>query len=285
MLAGVLGCEVGSLPTVYLGLSLGAKSKALEIWNSVIERCEKRLSNLKGQYLSLGSRIILVNSVLDALPTYVMSLFPDSLRRNFIWQGNKEKKAIHLVKWECLITSKKDGGLGIRDLKAHNQSLLMKWLWRYNLETDALWRRFIHDKYGQDDQWCSNSVNCPFGVGVWRAIRSFWPLLAGNVSFKVGNGRKILFWHDNWLGHGPLKVLFPNFYTIATLPDINLESAKGVHEWNITFRRLLHDWELERVVDLFKTLESFQGFKESEDRLCWKSGSDGVYTVKSAYNY
>jgi len=219
-----------------------------------------------------------------------MSLFPipskvlkrlDSLRRNFIWQGNKEKKAIHLVKWECLITSKKDGRLGIRDLKAHNQSLLMKWLWRYNLETNALWRRFIHDKYGQDDQWCSNFVNCPFGVGVWRAIRSFWPLLAGNISFKVGNGRKILFWHDNWLGHGPLKVLLPNFYTIATLPDINLESAKGVHGWNITFRRLLHDWELERVVDLFKTLESFQGFKESEDTLCGKSESDGVYTVKS----
>jgi len=38
-------------------------------------------------------------------------------------------------------------------------------------------------------------------------------------------------------------------------------------------------------VDLFKTLEYFQSFKESEDRLCWKSGSDGVYTVKSAYNY
>lgn len=76
VLAGVLGCEVGSSPTVYLGLSLGAKSKAMEIWNGVIERCEKRLYNWKGQYLSLGGRIILVYSVLDALPTYVMSLFP-----------------------------------------------------------------------------------------------------------------------------------------------------------------------------------------------------------------
>lgn len=123
VLARVRGCEVGSLSTVHLGLSLGAKSKALEIWNGVIERCEKRLSNWKRQYLSLDGKIILVNSVLDALPTYVMSLFPipskvlkrlDSLRRNFIWQGNKVKKANHLVKWECLITNKKDGGLGIR---------------------------------------------------------------------------------------------------------------------------------------------------------------------------
>lgn len=76
VLAGVLGCEVRSLLTVYLGRSSGAKNKLLQIWNSVIERCEKRLSNGKRQYLSLGGRIILFNTVLDALPNYVMSLFP-----------------------------------------------------------------------------------------------------------------------------------------------------------------------------------------------------------------
>ena len=88
-----------------------------------------------------------------------------------------------------------------------------------------------------------------------------------------------------WTWHGSLKVFFTNFCIIATLPDINLESAKGVYGWNITFRRLLHDWELKRVMDLFKTLESFHGFKESENTLFSKSGSDVVYTVKSAYNY
>ncbi|WMV14046.1 hypothetical protein MTR67_007431 [Solanum verrucosum] len=82
-LAGVLGCEVGSLPTVYLGLTLGAKSKDLEIWNGVIERCEKRLAKWKGQYLSLGGRVTLVNSVLDALPTYVMSFFPLPASKSF----------------------------------------------------------------------------------------------------------------------------------------------------------------------------------------------------------
>lgn len=79
MLAGVLGCEVGSLPTVYLGLSLGAKRKALEIWNSVTETCEKRLSNWKGQYLSLGGRIILVKCM-DSPYLCLMSLFPNLLR-------------------------------------------------------------------------------------------------------------------------------------------------------------------------------------------------------------
>lgn len=40
-LANLMGCSIGSLPTTYLGLPLGAKYKATEIWNGVIESGEK----------------------------------------------------------------------------------------------------------------------------------------------------------------------------------------------------------------------------------------------------
>ena len=95
----VLGGEIGQLPTIYLGMPLGAKSKVKEIWNGVVERCEKRLSRWKAQYLSRGERLVLINSVLDALPTYLMTIFPipakveeriDAIRRNFLWNGEKE---------------------------------------------------------------------------------------------------------------------------------------------------------------------------------------------------
>ncbi|WMV24735.1 hypothetical protein MTR67_018120 [Solanum verrucosum] len=92
-LTEILGGEIGKLPTVYLGMPLGDKSKSNEIWNGVLERCERRLSRWKAQYLSSGGRLTLINSVLDALPTYLMSVFPltpkveeriDALRRNFL---------------------------------------------------------------------------------------------------------------------------------------------------------------------------------------------------------
>ncbi|WMV45337.1 hypothetical protein MTR67_038722 [Solanum verrucosum] len=75
-LASILGGEIGVLPTIYLGMPLGAKSKSIDIWNSLIEKCEKKLAKWKFQYLSKGGRLTLINSVLDALPTYMMSLFP-----------------------------------------------------------------------------------------------------------------------------------------------------------------------------------------------------------------
>lgn len=47
----------------------------MEIWRGVIDNCEKRISKWKAQYLSFGERTILINSILDALNTYVMTLF------------------------------------------------------------------------------------------------------------------------------------------------------------------------------------------------------------------
>ncbi|CAN4110034.1 unnamed protein product [Withania somnifera] len=120
-LASILGGEVGTLPTTYLEMPLGAKCKSIDIWNNVMEKCEKKLARWKTQYLSLGWRLTLINSVLDALPTYMMTLFPvparvvsrlDSIRRIFLWHGNKEKKGFHLVKWKAVITSKKMGAWG-----------------------------------------------------------------------------------------------------------------------------------------------------------------------------
>jgi len=107
------------------------------------------LAKLKSQYLSLGCKQTLINAVLDSLPTYVMSLFPlpakvleklDKLRRDFLWFGNKERKGYYLVNWETVQLPKLSGGLGVRNLRIHNECLLMKWLWRYVEEEQALWR-------------------------------------------------------------------------------------------------------------------------------------------------
>ena len=74
-LALELVCEVGSLPTSYLGLPLGAKHKTLGVWDSVEERFRKRLASWKIQYISKGERLTLIPSTLSNLPIYYRSLF------------------------------------------------------------------------------------------------------------------------------------------------------------------------------------------------------------------
>uniref|UniRef100_A0A2N9HNB3 Reverse transcriptase domain-containing protein n=1 Tax=Fagus sylvatica TaxID=28930 RepID=A0A2N9HNB3_FAGSY len=74
-LADLLCCRIGVLPMLYLGMPLGAQYKALSVWNSVLEKIERRLASWQTLYLSKGGRLTLLKSTLASLPTYFLSLF------------------------------------------------------------------------------------------------------------------------------------------------------------------------------------------------------------------
>lgn len=48
--------KMGSLPTKYLGLPLGASHKDLAMWNPVIGKVERKLAGWQKQYLSKGGK-------------------------------------------------------------------------------------------------------------------------------------------------------------------------------------------------------------------------------------
>lgn len=104
--------------------------------------------------------------------------------------------------------------MGVKNLKKQNQSLLMKWLWRYTNEEHSLWRRVITDKYGEEGPWKTKAVNNVYGVSVWKTIRNLWQIFSNKINHRVGNGQKIFFWQDNWMGQQPLKTMYPDIFII-----------------------------------------------------------------------
>lgn len=74
-LANILGAKIGEPPATYLAC-LWELRISLSTSGNLVEKCEKKLVNWRSQYLSLGGRVTLINSVVDAMPTYMMSLFP-----------------------------------------------------------------------------------------------------------------------------------------------------------------------------------------------------------------
>ena len=136
VLAFELGCKVGSLPSTYLGLPLGAPHKSVAVWDGVEKRLRKRLALWKRQFISKGGRIILIQSTLVSMPIYLMSLLPmprvvrlrlEKIQRDFLWGGGALEKRPHLVKWVVVCSHKKKGSLGIRNLSILNRALLCKW--------------------------------------------------------------------------------------------------------------------------------------------------------------
>ena len=150
-------CRIGVLPLSYLGMPLGASYKANAVWNPILEKMERRLSGWQKLYLSKGGRLTLLKSTLSSLPTYFLSLFTipksvanrlEKLQRDFVWGGMGNNFKHHLVGWDKVCVPKAKGGLGVRSLVLFNKALLGKWLWRFGLEENNLWRRVLVEKFG-----------------------------------------------------------------------------------------------------------------------------------------
>jgi hypothetical protein len=196
-LASILGCGTSSLPLKYLGMPLGARHKATSTWDDIVVNMERRLASWQRLYLSKGARVTLIKSTLSNLPMYFLSLFYisicvanrfEKLQRDFLLGGIGEEFKYHLVRWDKVCYSISEGGLGIRNLRAFNQALLGKWLWRYGSERDACWRVVVDSKYGSlRGGWCSLEPSGAFGVGVWKNIRKGWILFSRFTRFVVGD--------------------------------------------------------------------------------------------------
>jgi hypothetical protein len=85
----------------YLGILIHYRRLTLAKWKLVEERLQKRLSSWKGKLLSLGGRLILINSILSNMVLQMISFFllpkgvlhkRDYYRSRFFWQGDSEKK-------------------------------------------------------------------------------------------------------------------------------------------------------------------------------------------------
>jgi hypothetical protein len=78
--------------------------------------------------------------------------------------------------------------------------------------------------------------------------------------FVVGDGSNISFWHDLWCGDTALKVAFPALFGIARVKDAsiadNLEFLGDSNQWNVSFIREAHDWEVDDFVSFFQALHS-----------------------------
>lgn len=102
-------------------------------------------------------------------------------------------------------------------------------------------------------------------------------------TFRVGDGTKITFWEDNWLGQGTLKQLFPDIHILNQQQIATVGEVWANQGWNLTFRRLLNDWEIGRVLQFYNTLEQFKRISTRKDCMIWQGHRQGKFSVKSAY--
>jgi hypothetical protein len=89
-------------------------------WNPVGNRFASKLRCWRSKMLSYGDRLVLINSVLTSLPTFMLSFLEipkgvrkhlDFYRSSFFWQSDENSKKYRLSKWNILCRPKDQGGL------------------------------------------------------------------------------------------------------------------------------------------------------------------------------
>ena len=295
-LASELGCNIGSLPTSYLGLPLGAKHKALGVWDPIEERFRKRLAAWKSQYISKGGRITLIRSTLSSLPIYHLSLFRmpqkvcvrlERIQRQFLWGGSATEKKIPLVNWATVCSDKSKGGIGLKSFSKLNKALLSKWSWRF-ANLNALWRRAISCKFGESiGGWHTSDIRGSYGTSLWKEISKEWLFFSQSAVFVLGDERRIKFWRDVWCGEVALSNSFPNLFNIATNKEAKVaeiwDNREGEGCWSPTFLRSLNDWEVSEMTRFLQILHGYKLNPLGVDKLSLKNAIDKGFSVKSMY--
>jgi hypothetical protein len=156
------------------------------------------------------------------------------------------------------------------------------------MERDAYWRKVVEIKYGSMwGGWCTEEGHGSYGVNVWKSIRKEWGCFVPFISYRVGAGDNVKFWHDIWCSDLPLKVLYPELFSIARDKDASVATlmsfSNGTLHWDVSFSWNVQDWELESLVAFMELIYSQTLDGTGQDQLCWNKMEKKGFSVKSFY--
>ncbi|XP_028127425.1 uncharacterized protein LOC114323930 [Camellia sinensis] len=163
-----LNCTCQKLPLKYLGMLLGANPSRRGTWKPVVEKFKKKLIGWKRRLPGCVGKEI------------------DKIQQALLCGDFDVKKKVHLVKWKDLTKDKRQGGLGIRNLRVVNNSLLAKWWWRFGMEDNSLWKQFIYSKYKSEN-------------GRWFLFHVEWSRARNQNNWAFNFKRPLLAWKENEL--------------------------------------------------------------------------------------
>jgi hypothetical protein len=118
----VLSVTSTTIEEKYLGLPTPEGRMGKGKFKSTKESLVKRFSNWAERHMSSGVKELLIKSVAQAIPTYVMDIFKlptglceemTQLIRKFWWGEEGNQRKVHWLAWEKLIVPKCRGGNGV----------------------------------------------------------------------------------------------------------------------------------------------------------------------------
>uniref|UniRef100_A0A453D719 Reverse transcriptase domain-containing protein n=1 Tax=Aegilops tauschii subsp. strangulata TaxID=200361 RepID=A0A453D719_AEGTS len=270
-------------------LILPANNRATA-YNFVLDKFLNKLPSYKANMLSHAARLELIRSVFSAIPVYYMSniLFPKKIIakltaviRNFWWTGIREtdsRKSLCLRAWKDISNSKSEGGLGIRNLKAINESLILAAAWRLANNPSSHLYSVLRAKYFPNATiW--KATPAPPKSAFWASILKMFPNIKNHAFYQLTQGN-ITLWSMPWCTHWNTihDYLIPQhsgFVDPSLVRDLWMADNKT---WN---HQLIFQLFREPLASHIINTDIIQD--DNDDLLCWPLAPNGSCSPKSAY--
>lgn len=242
----------------YQGLLEPIAKSRQETFEYISQWIKNKLESWYSKFLSpAGKEILLKLAVITALPTYTMSCFllPNTLikeitkaMRKFWWSANLERRSIPWIALDKITASKKEGGLGFRDMLAFSKALLAKQAWRLMNYPTSLLSRVYKAKYFRKTNFLEAKAFSSSSYA-WRSLIQTQPLISKGIKWVLGNGDNVRVSKDNWL-HGD-AYLSPTGPRAEIYPKMMVKDlfVSGTREWDIVkIRRLVSKNNVDKIL-------------------------------------
>lgn len=259
-------------------------------WEFIVCKYLKRFEAWIGNAASMGGRHALLDSVITQISLYHMSMWLmnktfieklDKHRRRFFWQGCNKKKRYYLVKWNRICRSKENGGLGIKDLRKQNISLMVKWWWK--LETqNGVWQDIVRARYLRNRTVAE--VGPRFSDSpCWKALLKVKEIYMVGRKITVESGNIARVWKDSINGLPPFQEQYPQLFDICNIPGCTVNQV-GKAEVHSFFRRRLTPDLLDQWENIRKVINDLP-LTDKDDRISWGLNQNGKFSTKSVYKW
>lgn len=145
----------GELPIRYFGVPLNSKKLNLVNCEPLLHQIKKRLSYWTLKSLSFSGRLLLIKTVISDITTFRCYAFIlpkayikriNSLYSVFLWKDDIKSNNIAKVAWEKCVLTKKQSGLGIKDLQTWNLACCIRLIWLLFFKANFVWIVWFREK-------------------------------------------------------------------------------------------------------------------------------------------
>ena len=151
----------------------------------------------RNKLLSRAGKEVLLKTVVQALPSYVMSVFfilsllcaaLERMMNSFYWgKHGSGRRSINWMAWDKLCVHKHGGGMGFRKLHEFNIAMLGKQGWRLLTEPNSLMSKVLKARYFPRGTYVDAQIG-PNPSYVWRSVLAAQELIRKGARWRIGIG-------------------------------------------------------------------------------------------------